>query len=97
MIIDAHRPIKLSAPYVSSNPSYEAIDAPPDNGLVIAKEKISLGIFKKSHTGLSIFTKRSLIPDAEKIEIETERAHIVGKSPQAVFMPSVAPALKDEK
>lgn len=97
MIIDEHMPIKLSAPCSLKRASYVAIEAPPDSGFVNAKEKISLGILRKSQTGAKIDAIKSAIPDEEKMAIDTERAHIVGKRPNAVFNPSFAPSLNEEK
>ena len=97
MIIEEHIPIKLSAPCLLKRASYVAIEAPPESGFVNAKGKISLGIFRKSHSGAKTDLIKSAIPDEEKIAIDTERAHIVGRSPHAVFKPSFAPSLNDEK
>ena len=73
------------------------MEAPPESGFVRTKGNIAAGIFKKSHTGSSIFTKKSEIPDAEKILIDTVKAHMVGNKERELLMPSLAPFINEEK
>lgn len=74
-----------------------ARDAPPDKGLVIINGRRGVGICKKSKIGEHILDRKSLAPDAEKMLTLTIKAQSVGKSLQALIIPSFAPKIKDEK
>lgn len=97
IINDAQSPSKESAPNLFNIPSKVARDAPPDNGLITIRGKIPEGIFKNSNIGERSLDMKSLAPDESKMLTPTTNAQSVGRSLQALEIPSFAPVKNEEK
>lgn len=97
IITEAHNETKLSAPYFSKRPLSIAIDALPDNGLVIIKGMSSDGMPIFESGSVSNSETRSSTPDTSSIRTLIKRAHNVGISENELFTPCSAPSRKNSK
>ena len=96
IILDA-LPIKLSGPFVDKIFSKTDKEPLPDSGRKSASGTISLGICKKSVTGLKKEMIISKAPDALNIPIATIKAISDGNMFIEVCIPCLAPVVKAEK